>query len=435
MIFVDKIVTNKYIYYNSQHQYGYELPDLSLLSMNDLILVQNEELGTYYREMGYPTQSLSAYLNLEDTLGLYEIYSYYFEGKLKADIDMLELIFKGLLNDSDYCFCVKLGVTFCWFKVTETRIEKLGLLQFGDVITKYTVGKFIKRLRFNIAKSGVNLNKIQFVCWNEEDITDAFKPYISKYICLEQFFNKIDGLKGLNSSNVIRLLSKDVKYKVNINAETLVDTLQQNFETLGIYEENGMLYSANAYLKDYSICVSSMIEPSKCTYGLIIDCEGKTGLNGDLKNGCRELGGLIYCKYKNILLNIETFSCDEMLIEDTLSRVFENYRNVTNQIKKINVLVYGYSDTIMLQSSIENLCSKKFIKTIYSRLNIIDCQSFLNTYIKEKGLDLQLNPKLNKLATELKVSTLNPKHIPLNDARTLFNILAKILQLTDSFVV
>lgn len=434
MIYVDKVSNNKYIYYNSHHVSGYELPDLDLIN-SDLVVVQSAELYDYYTKLGARVKRLSDVLGLVTDMGLYEIFSFYFEGKVKDDIDMLELIFSGLLNNSDYCFCLKIGVTFCWFEVRKDRIVKLGTLQFGEKPSKYTVGRFIKRLKYQIAKSGVNLNKIRFLTWNKDDISEEFSTYITNYINLESFFGNIDGLKGLTCTNVVKLLSKNIQLRFNVTAETLVDALQVNFRTLGIYEKDGVLYSRNAYLKDYSICVSSILEPEKCTYGIIIDCEGKLGEDGSLQNGCRELGGLIYCKYDNILLNIDTFVCDEKLIEDTLERVFENYKDLTNQMTNINVLVYGYSDVIMLQSSLEQIGGKKFRKKVLSRVNIVDCQPFFNDYIEKKGLEIQKNPKLTKLATELKVSPVYPKHMPLNDARTLFNILAKILQITDEFVV
>ena len=434
MIYVDKVSNNKYIYYNSHHVSGYELPDLDLIN-SDLVVVQSAELYDYYTKLGARVKRLSDVLGLVTDMGLYEIFSFYFEGKVKDDIDMLELIFSGLLNNSDYCFCLKIGVTFCWFEVRKDRIVKLGTLQFGEKPSKYTVGRFIKRLKYQIAKSGVNLNKIRFLTWNKDDISEEFSTYITNYINLESFFGNIDGLKGLTCANVVKLLSKDIQLRFNVTAETLVDALQVNFRTLGIYEKDGVLYSRNAYLKDYSICVSSILEPEKCTYGIIIDCEGKLGEDGSLQNGCRELGGLIYCKYDNILLNIDTFVCDEKLIEDTLERVFENYKELTNQMTNINVLVYGYSDVIMLQSSLEQIGGKKFRKKVLNRVNIVDCQPFFNNYIEKKGLEIQKNPKLTKLATELKVSPVYPKHMPLNDARTLFNILAKILQITDEFVV
>ena len=434
MIYVDKVSNNKYIYYNSHHVSGYELPDLDLIN-SDLVVVQSAELYDYYTKLGARVKRLSDVLGLVTDMGLYEIFSFYFEGKVKDDIDMLELIFSGLLNNSDYCFCLKIGVTFCWFEVRKDRIVKLGTLQFGEKPSKYTVGRFIKRLKYQIAKSGVNLNKIRFLTWNKDDISEEFSTYITNYINLESFFGNIDGLKGLTCTNVVKLLSKDIQLRFNVTAETLVDALQVNFRTLGIYEKDGVLYSRNAYLKDYSICVSSILEPEKCTYGIIIDCEGKLGEDGSLQNGCRELGGLIYCKYDNILLNIDTFVCDEKLIEDTLERVFENYKDLTNQMTNINVLVYGYSDVIMLHSSLEQIGGKKFRKKVLNRVNIVDCQPFFNDYIEKKGLEIQKNPKLTKLATELKVSPVYPKHMPLNDARTLFNILAKILQITDEFVV
>ena len=183
MIFVDKVSNNKYIYYNSYHKYGYELPDLELVR-NDIVLVQSAELYDYYLNLGIQVRRLSDVLGLVTDMGIYEVFSFYFEGKIKEDIEMLEVIFNGLLNNSDYCFCLKVGVTFCWFRITKERIEKLGILQFGEKQSKYTIGRFIKRLRDQIAKSGINLSKIRFLSWNKEDITEDFAIYIKEYITL-----------------------------------------------------------------------------------------------------------------------------------------------------------------------------------------------------------------------------------------------------------
>ena len=210
MIYVDKVSNNKYIYYNSHHVSGYELPDLDLIN-SDLVVVQSAELYDYYTKLGARVKRLSDVLGLVTDMGLYEIFSFYFEGKVKDDIDMLELIFSGLLNNSDYCFCLKIGVTFCWFEVRKDRIVKLGTLQFGEKPSKYTVGRFIKRLKYQIAKSGVNLNKIRFLTWNKDDISEEFSTYITNYINLESFFGNIDGLKGLTCTNVVKLLSKDIQ--------------------------------------------------------------------------------------------------------------------------------------------------------------------------------------------------------------------------------
>lgn len=426
MIYLDiRDSTDDYMYYRSDDDYGNKLPNLT----NEFVLTQSDEVIALCNEMGVQVNSLSSYLNLSQSLGIYEIFSYFFEGKLTSDFDMLSIIFKGLLLDSDYCFCFKLNATFCWFKVTSDKIVKLGKMQFSESMSKHTVGRFFKRLRFEIAKSGVALNKVKYLCWNRDDLDNEFSRYITKCDYLEDFFSKIDGLKGLSCANVFKLLSKKIHLQLNLTADLFVSGLMDSFQTLGIYEKDGILYSLNTYYKDYSSCVSSIIDWTNCTYGLIIDCEGKLGQDGSLNNGCRELGGLIFCKYKNVLLNLDTFSCDELLIEDTLLQVCENFKSIAGFSRNIKVLMFGKSDSSMLVASINNQCSKSARRNLLNRFEFVDCRKFIAKFVSNG------DAKLDVIATGLDVLPVYPKHNPTNDARTLFNILAKILQDKDEFII
>lgn len=434
MIYLDKRdfakTKDSFLYYKSDHTCGYELPNLT----GELVLSQNKEIIELSRKKGYETKTLSSILNLDDSLGLYEIYSYYFEGKLLSDIDMLEIIFNGLLLDSSYCYCLKIGVTFCWFTVEKKQFRKLGTLQFSEVISKYAVGKFMKRLRFNIAKSGINLNRIKFLVWDKYDMGAEFENYILKYDCLVDFFGRIDGLRGFSCENVMKLLSRDITHKFIPNAERFIDCLNDSFSGLGIYEKDGVLYSRNTYYKDYSSCTSSVFNSSHCDYGIIIDCEGKTGMDGSLNNGLRELGGLIYCRYDNVLLNIDNFYCDEILLEETLLKVLENYREFKKG-SSIDVLLYGSADIIMLKSSLNNLKGKFSTRKFLSCFKFYDCRSYIDKYLKDNKITIENKSTLGNIAKSLGVLPIYPKHNPINDARTLFNILAKILQDSESFVI
>ena len=254
---------------------------------------------------GLAPPDLCRYLGLSPNLGLYEIFSYYFEGKVKNDSTMIKVLENAFLNDSPYYYCIKLGVTFCWFTLTD-RIQIKGKLQFSEPPSIYTVGKFMKHLRYEIALSGANLTRVKYLIWDESDLVN-FEKYIVTYDKFSDFFNRIEGCKGLTCINIMRLLSRVRNPKgvgINFNAETFVKCLIDSYSVLGIEERDGVLYSRNLFYKDYSICTSSIINYNGCSYGFIIDTEGVKGSNGSLSNGISELGGLIFCRYNNIIMNV-----------------------------------------------------------------------------------------------------------------------------------
>lgn len=416
---------DSFLYYRSQNDFGFGFPKLI---STETIYTQNSSIVDEFTIKGYKVKTLSEFLGLSPNIGLYELFSYYFEGKIQTDFDMIQILFNGFLFDSSWCFCLKIGVTFCWFTVDKKQIHKLGYIQFSEPVSKYSVGKFIKKLRFSIAKSGINLNKVKYLMWNSDDLTYEFSKYLIKFDYLEDFFSKIDGLKNMDCVSIMKLLSKNILSRYSPNAETFVDCLNDSFSALAISESDGILYSRNIYYKDYSSCVSSIINRSKCSYGIILDCEGKVGQDGSLNNGLRELGGIIYCKYNNVLLNLNSFSCDELLLNETLEKVFENYRELSGlKDRYINVVTYGTSDVIMLNSS----CSKK----VLNRMHFYDARPFINDYITKNNLVVDGRSTLTNIARAFEVLPIFPKHSPINDARTLFNILAKVLQVNNKFLV
>lgn len=405
---------------------------LEQIPKSETILTQSDETYNLCKNYGYSVQYLSEYLGMNPEFGLYEIFSTFFDGKIRMDSDMVDAIFNGLIYDSDWCFCLKLGATFCWFTISGGSCIKRGTMQFSEPVSRYSVGKFIKRLRYSIAVSGINLKRVKYLVWSDEDVGYAFRNYILKYDRLEDFFRKIDGLRNLSCVNVMQLLSKHIQLKYHVSAENFVDCLNDSSKALGINEVNGILYSSNVYYKDYSSCVSPVFDMSGSTYGVVLDCEGAKGGNGSLENGCSEIGGLIFCRYKNILLGLSQFSCDEVLLEETLVQVISNYREFSfSKFKVIDVITFGSSDSVMLLSSIRMVCSKVQAKRLISQFRFIDSRSLILDHAQ--GVDGR--ETLTNLARSFNVMPVIPKHRALSDARTLFNILAKILYETGDFVV
>ena len=425
MIYIDSQEStngvDSYLYYRSEEDYGTQLPDIE---KNELILTQSMKVKDIYSL--YNVKFLSEYIGIQENIGLYELFSFFFDGKIQNDFEMVKALFNGFLVDSNWCFCLKIGVTFCWFTVSDTKLVKLGTLQFSETATKYTVGKFIKRLRYKIVESGINLNRIKFLVWNDLNVGIEFKNYIYPYSCLETFFSSIEGFKGFDIENVMHFLSKESKIKYIVSAENFVDCLNDSFNTLKICQKNGVLYSRDVYYKDFSTCVCNIVNQKNCSYGLIIDCEGKLNGDGSVDAGCRELGGLIYCKYNKILVNIDTFSCDELLLEDTLLQTLYNYKEFSGGLQNnISVLVFGKSDIKMLKSSINQVCSKRNAKSILNRLKFIDCQPYILGTVDRNRIDGKNT--LTNIAKSIGAMPVIPKHKPVNDARTLFNILAVLL--------
>lgn len=422
---------DSFLYYRNKADFGYKYPRVS---NNEIIFTQNKELQKLNRDKN--VKILSEFLGLKEEMGLYELFSFFFDGKVRNDFDMIEALFNGMLVDSDWCFCLKIGVTFCWFTIGDRGINKLGTMQFSEQVSKYTVGKFIKRLRYNIVKSGINLSKLKFLVWSKEDLSYEFSNYILKFDCLNTFFSSIEGLRGLSIENIMHFLSKDVSIRYQVTAEVFIDCLNDSFTALKISQKDGVLYSRNTYYKDYSTCISPIVNKSECSYGIILDCEGQLGGDGSIDAGCREIGGIIYCKYHNILTSIDTFSCDNLLLEDTLLQVIRNYKEFSGSfVKSINVICYGASDQKMLLSSVNELCSHRSIKLISSLFNFVDCRTFVQCYLYANEINVDGKQTLSNIAKALGVKPLFPKHKPLNDVRTLFNILAQILMITDDFCI
>ena len=427
MVYVDgvlgKNLSENFIWYRNSNDWGYGLPEIE---DNELVLTQDLNLVSGYKN----TQTLSSYLNLPEGIGLFETFSFFFDGKINEDYEMIDIIFKGLINKSDYCFCLLINSTFCWFIIKDDKIKKLGSIQYSHILNKYNVGKFMKRLRFVIASSGINIDYVRFLIWDEDLVVSTFPNYIPSYTRLVDFFNNIKGLSGLGIQNVMQLLSSHWQEKITVSADNFVDCLKEGAEKLGIKAVEGVLQSNNVFYKDYSECMSTLIHRKKCSYGIILDCEGHN--NGHVTDGCRVIGGIIYCRYKNMLLNIDSFTCDEILLIDTLKRVIINYNELTDKYINtgtIHVFVYGTSDEVMFKASVGNFASSsKEERYLLNKFIFCDTKIFIDDYIKKAEIKVEGKRKLDNVAKALGVIVVKPLHNPLNDARTLFNVLAKTIQ-------
>lgn len=339
-------------------------------------------------------------------MGYYEIFNHYFIGTQNlSNEELFNILDKAFVQQCDlYCYCVKIHNTFCWFTLTD-RLNILGKLQFSNAATLQSIGMFIKQLRYNIVKSSkVRLDHVKFLVWDAKVDLKNFENYIIHYDNLQDFFNKIQGCNNLSYKAIIQLLQKE-EY-TSYNAETFVKCLKDNYSELGLYEQDGILYSTTLkYHKDYVGLHSPILNPKDCSYGIILDTEGD---GPSAEHGVRELGGIIYCRNGTRLTILDTFYSDIHLLEDVLKQAIQVIKAL--QPGHIRIITYGSLDKVMLYHSISN-------KT-FKQLSFHDIAPALAlVYNKNEGI------KQSKLAEKLGVLVHRPKHSALADAKTLYNIL------------
>lgn len=380
--------------------------------------------------------TLSSFLKLPEDWNLYEIFSYYFDSgnSIISDKKMVEVIATSLLVHSQFSYCVFLQdenkYSFSWFYIdNRSNIVILGndSLTLSNSDSKgFMLGKFMKSLRYKMALSGCCLEMIKFITWNKSSLS-----YISDYLTFNDLFSKIEGLSYLDYNSTIKSLSTDFKFDYTYSADEFVKTLSQSSRSLGLKSlDTGELACNDIFQKDYSICTSSSIDKSRGKWGIILDCEG----NKNNQSGLRELGGIIFCRYKNILISVETFECTEILLEETLQQTIKNYEVLTDRYipsRGIDIYVFGSSDDIMIENSLRAVGTKQFRRRVKKIFKYHDCRDYIYSYI---GNSLDDKKTLSNVAKYLGVKVVSPKHSGLADSRTLFNVLSYILKETEVWV-
>lgn len=403
----------EYLYYRTDKDKGYKLPELE---DNELVLTQSQAVEDYYSTKGIPYTRLSNYLGIGGTYGLYELFSLLYEGKVDSDFDMIRLLLTCSVSKS--CYCLKIGSTICIFDVSNGVVAKHGTLQFSEKPSKYTVGRFIKRLRYLIASAGYNFRLTKYLCWTARDYC-GLEDYIADYIELKSsVFSNIEGLGNLSLRSLLEFLGKG-RVDSGVTAEALVDCLKASSKELGLaIDENGRLITRSSYLRNYT--ETSVTTNKKTRYFVVLDTEGVKGSDGKLTNGVSEIGGLICTQNRGIIGVENSFYSDRVLLNDTLKTVIHN--KVFSGMSRVPFLVYGSADELLLNNSDVD-------KWVLSRINFVDVQDYVQQGVKLDKFSL------GNLASYYSVRTFFPKHNPLNDAKTLFNILADKLRRTGRWVI
>lgn len=344
-------------------------------------------------ELGFPANA-----------GLYEIFNYYYNARDVSTHDMEKLLRVGILREGEPFTCFHVRDWFSWF---DSGMVIRGELKL-DSQTEWGLGEFNRSLNYKAAKSGGYIAKMY---------GSGYGAYFQDAVAFEDLF------WGYGADMAAFIMSRESVSR-EITSTELINLCKQTRVVQSV--NNGVLKLRPSYTKDFSMCYSPV--PRGATYGVIIDCEGQLGKDGSLDNGCRETGGVVYARSGRMLVCLDRFSCEEPLLGATLSRMIDNIRGFGFTGRSLNVLTFGLSDRKMLTASIEK-CSKYERNQFLRLFKYTDCRQFVERHAEE----VIGRSTLSNLARSLGVSVLVPKHKAINDARTLFNVLAMILYLHGEF--
>lgn len=351
--------------------------------------------------MNEAQDTLVTRLGLPENFSLYEAFAHFF-GATTVDNDndvedTLEMLLSG-----EPCYCLILNRSVCFFTIKGTFCTTLFEVYESDFTDEAIHNAVLyKRCLFYLCRQGFRVDAVFS--------DDSLKWVVSRSYSLSEM------LLGYSVEDAFWLGSKSLVEKEHIRAGDLVSHLRIDNELHAIYPRS----------KDISSCTSSCIGTSGCSYGLILDCEGKVGLDGRLDHGFREIGGLVWCRKGKILVSVEQFSCDEVLFPDVMKTAIETLRSFKSK-GSIDVLVFGSSDEQLFLASCKNMGVSK---RVYKAMKFHNVSSFVY------GETLRTKGSLAEIARDLGVTVVCPRHKAVNDARTLLNVLAKILYKKGSFVI
>ena len=387
--------------------------DTLVVTLNSFDILEKYNIKSY---------KLTSLLNLPQQSSLYDIFSYYFDSgdEVLTNTCLISSILVYLLTQCvniqyTYCvyYCRNSTYSFCWFYITtDSKVTILGDTAFTverSSCSDFLIGKFKKQLRFNLITSGACCSQV-------------------RYLSLDTFIQEIDCLNGLTYEKALHILSTNLVINLKYTAKEFILALSQSSGVLNLHSlSDGTIESVSSFSKDYSICDCTTIDKTRGAWGIILDCEGNKNNN----TGLRELGGIIFCRYNNILLSVQTFQCSEVLLEETLQQVIRDYEvNLGRYIpsRGIDVITFGGTDEVMIEASLHTVSSKQFRRKIKRLFRYHDCRDFIYDYITDSKITVNGRKSLSNIAVALDVPIIRPKHSALADSRTLFNILAFILQ-------
>lgn len=421
----------EYFYIEGSEKHQGVCSDLdSLFEGNMIIYCFKSDFSALLRHIqnnDFKLKNICSEFELPTDWDLYDIFSRFYESDIDlTDSDMIYALLYLLnsIKTQSYCFVLERGkkLSLCWFRLNDNRLDVRGNLSLDIVnesYSSYKFGKFKKYLSYKMYESDCCISNTKFYLWSYNE--NSISRWLPNYESISSLLSFIPNFNKLSYLDIFRFLSSKLKFTYEFSAVDFTELFSVLVKELGVDENLNLL---STFKKDYSRCTCNDFEKSRGKWGIILDCEG----NKDNALGLRELGGVIFCRYNGIAVCVESFFCNEVLLEETLIQVIKNYETDTERYipsRGIDVFTFGSCDEVMIEDSLRRVGTKQFRRRLKRVFRFHDCRGFIDNFLDSS--DVVINRRdLSSIALTLGVCVVSPKHNALADSKTLFNVLTHI---------
>lgn len=398
-VYLGRVLNGSVAYCKSTTEYGGDISDIDL-SEYDVF-----NLG----KTGYEGKSFNAQIGFPETMPMYDVYFATFgQSDGVSGEEMLRRLCSWYVFESEDVYVACIGATYCCFRRSPVGVERLFNMQRS--VTKYDSDSvsFLRRLESKLASLGYSRNSLRFLFW-EGDSSDLFLSVVSeKYFVqfLNPMYQRLDGFKRMSRKDLFRTFG----YNEDA-AWTLVSLMSERHREFKFsFDSQGCLQFPVSCRYDYSSDRHSVPRVAQC--GIVIDCEGSS-----YNNGVDEVGGVIFAYSGFKCIPIRRFYGDSVTSCDAFISAVEETQGYCNGI--IDVITYGNLDERLLRKD------KRISKKVFRNLNFIDIRPDLVRFC-ESRFGSVTHMALSDMASLMGVAVIKPLHNPMNDARILYNMLARM---------
>ncbi len=330
------------------------------------------------------------------------------------------------------CVCLKVSgkVEILWNKQTmfKTEHEYVAFNNFRrDMLTELQELGISKSNLLVMPTNEVSLGEYKKLCQRTEQHEEINEQNFMSVVnnCLPDTFKEI---VGSSLSKLLTLMLGKIKSKHTLTAYSVGALMQTLSNHIEFKIENDMLTTRGNYIKNF---YTDTFDPDMFSYMtryfIVMDIEGNSS------DGCSEIGAIIvgYSVRGKFIIALQSFYFKENEFADGLSELMAKFKAITKErnisYNYVDVYTYGNMDNYMFDNQLSISLSKTSRKKYQKFFNFVNIQQNICNAITEMNIVPQ-NFKQHSIANALGVEVALPKHSALNDAITLFNILAYLIR-------
>ena len=316
------------------------------------------------------------------------------------------------------------SINYTVFSVIDNEVRSIGKTIENTYFNTEDLRVNLLRIYNSLFYYGISLQNASYLVLNNrisniiQSITDIRNVY-TIFQC-----TRIPKLKDIAIPDIIFNT-----YNISVDADDTVsrkiyEFLRQNNDSLNLSLNNAgwFVSESGSIYTDFSKEVYILESVSHCRFGIMLDCEG------DSDGSCREIGGLFYCVKGSHLHKLDAFESGVNTIQDTIKEIIEQYKRITGRYipsKGINIITFGGSDENMVLSSLKGNSNKHLRRQVENTFRFKDIRGVIYDYINDNHIETK-DLTLGSIAEALSVKVITPRHVALNDSKTLFNVLKRI---------